>query len=85
MSLQLGKAFADGLQHQIPLMLWFNTDEQAPLIPYEISETDATKLQDGLQLYFTSRYSEALALYPGSTSLLQDSDSNLVGDMVIRG
>lgn len=46
--------------------------------------TNTTKYQDGLELYFAPRASQALALYPDSTPLLlQDSASNLVGDMVI--
>jgi para-nitrobenzyl esterase len=85
LSLQPGMAFANGLQHKIPLMGGFNADEQTLFIPYGLSETNTTKYQDGLRLYFTTRYSEALALYPDSTPLLlQDSAANLVGDMAIR-
>jgi para-nitrobenzyl esterase len=85
LDLQPGMAFANGLQHKIPLLAGFNGDEGALFAPYGLSETNRTKYEDGLQLYFTSHASQALTLYPDSTSgLLQDSATNLIGDMVIR-
>lgn len=82
---QPGKAFANGIQHKIPLLAGFNGNEGALFAPYGLSATNRTKYEDGLQLYFTSRASQALALYPDSTpTLLQDSVINLIGDMVIR-
>lgn len=82
---QPGMAFASGLQHKIPLLAGFNGNEGSLFASYGLSETNRTKYKDGLQLYFTSRASQALALYPDSTpALLQDSATNLIGDMVIR-
>lgn len=78
---QPGVAFAIGLQHKIPLLAGFNGNEGALFAPYGLSERNRTKYEDGLQLYFTSRASQALALYPDSTpALLQDSATNLIGD-----
>ena len=82
---QPGMAFANGLQHKIPLLAGFNGDEGAIFASYGLSETNSTKYEDGLKLYFTSREPQALSLYPDSTAaLLQDSAVNLIGDMVIR-
>ena len=81
---QPGKAFVSGLQHKIPLLGGFNALEGAIFATYGLSEVSSTQYEDGLQFYFASRASQALALYPDSSPLLlQSSAESLVGDMVI--
>ncbi|RFU24673.1 hypothetical protein B7463_g11663, partial [Scytalidium lignicola] len=79
-----GTIFARGEQAKIPLLAGWTSEEETLFLGRSPPTANPAYQQD-LKRLFNSKISEALILYPGSTSSLRNtSAAALIGDFIIR-